>query len=456
MVCSELVPLAKSGGLADAVAGLARSLGEAGHEVLVLLPRYAHIKLHGANSETLLAAEQRLVELHDHDDAFRVILLDSPAFSEPGLYLGDVRDAARFLALAKAGLALPVALGWQPDVVHCHDWHAALLPALARTRDASPASVLTLHNIGYQGVFPYAQVAAHPELADLAEADEINFLKAGILTADLISTVSPTYATEILTAAFGMGLDAELKLRQRDVVGILNGVDYATWDPANDPYIEHHYEADDPAPKRHLKQALLTKSGLASSLKIPVIGVVSRLATQKGIDLILESLPTLLDATEAAFVVLGSGDPELAAALQSAAAMWPARMAFTDGYDEALAHHILGGADFVLVPSRYEPCGLTQLYALRYGSIPIVRKTGGLADTIQHFDPETGAGNGSVFEHADAPGLIWATTTALSWYRDAASWTRITRNAMTADHSWAARVGDYEALYQRAVSRHTT
>lgn len=452
MVSSELAPLAKTGGLADAVAGLARALSTSGHEVLVLMPRYAHLPRAGSKSKQRAGRAIRFIELKDPGSPYRICLLDTPEFSEMGLYLGDARDATRFLALAKASLELPEALGFHPDVVHCHDWHAALVPALAAVRDVPLATVLTLHNIGYQGSFLVTDLPEDPVLEALADGDTLNFLASGIRHADAITTVSPTYAAEILTDAFGMGLEDELRDRQSDLVGILNGVDYDVWSPQADPYLKHHYSADDLRPKRRLKRKLQKKVGFDKDRRGPLLGIVSRLAPQKGIDLVVAALPGLLEATDAALVVLGSGDTTLAAELREGASAAPDRIAFVEGYKEGLAHRILAGSDFILVPSRYEPCGLTQLYALHYGSIPIVRKTGGLADSIEHFDPASGRGTGSVFEHADAQGLLWGITTAVGWYRNARSWTKLRSNAMAVDFSWASRVPEYEALYARTVA----
>ena len=452
MVTSELAPLAKTGGLADAVAGLARGLSASGHEVLVLLPRYAHLPPAAATIKKRSAAGVRFLEVKGSSPSYRVVLLAASEFRDSGVYLGDSRDAQRFLALGKAALALPDALKFDPDVIHCHDWHAALVPAMVKARAESVPTVLTLHNLGYQGVFALADLPGEPLLEQLADGDSVNFLASGIRHADAITTVSPTYATEILTHEFGMGLEEELGERSSDLIGILNGVDYDVWSPEVDPYIKHGYSADDLKPKERLKRKLQKKLGFEKDRTGPLMGVVSRLTPQKGIDLLVAALPALLADTNAAFVILGSGDAALVTELGSAASAAPDRVAFVEGYNERLAHRIFAGADFILVPSRYEPCGLTQLYALRYGSIPVVRKTGGLADSIAHFDPATGTGTGCVFEHADAPGLIWAVTTAARWYDDAACFSMLRANAMAADFSWASRVPEYESLYARVIA----
>jgi starch synthase len=565
MAAAEYAPLAKTGGLADAVSGLAHALFGRGHDVRVLLPRYPGMADIEVCAE-IAAGEQgtRFLEVRTRSPGPRVYLAaqaldgtpdrgaaaDGPGVAggagdavgahsgaqpgggarggnrQPGgrarggsaqrggaardggdahapvgatIYTGDDRDAARFLHLSRAALALGPALGWRPDVLHCHDWHAALVPAFgvaarrkgggrdavgsgeeridevrgasgaAEERSASgaaedrragdvPPSVLTVHNLGYQGIFAEHVLAENggTELAALRSArtlaqHTVNFLELGIGFADSITTVSPTYAREIQRPEFGMGLDEALHARGTDVVGILNGVDYRLWSPETDPYLDAHYTRTAPAPKQLVKRALEADLGLPSSSSA-LVGCVTRLVWQKGIDVLAAALPELLAATNARFALLGSGEPELERALAELAARHPERIAFKRGYDEALAHRILAGSDFVVVPSRYEPCGLTQLYALRYGTVPIVRATGGLADSVRHFDARTGAGNGSVFEHADTGGIVWGVTTALGWYEDSEAWAKVVANAMSCDFSWARQAPEYEALYARIVA----
>jgi starch synthase len=286
---------------------------------------------------------------------------------------------------------------------------------------------------------------------DAFSGGTFNFLRAGLRTADVLTTVSRTYASEIRTPEFGMGLEDVLNDRADDLIGILNGVDYDVWSPGSDPFIETHYGATDVSPKYRIKGALAQRAGLLPDQNAPLLGGVSRLATQKGIDLVAAVLPTLVAATRANFVFLGNGDPIVAAELHRLATAHPRRIAFMEGYDEQLAHQIFAGADIALVPSRYEPCGLTQMYALRYGTIPVVRATGGLADTVQHFDPAAGTGNGSVFRDADAQGFLWGLQCALRWFDDPAAWARLMSNAMAADFSWRKQVRPYEALY-RAIA----
>jgi starch synthase len=462
MVCAELAPLAKAGGLADAVAGLSAALGRNGHDVRVLLPSYRQAPRAPRVADTIThkPSGSRYVELGLDAGPLRVYVLDAPQlFGDGRIYMGDERDFARFMALNEAAVHFSAALDWTPDIVHCHDWHAGLVPALLRARNLSGAarSILTLHNIGYQGTFA-ASLLEERHRAELApwidaSADPplINFLRTGVQTADLLSTVSPTYAREIQGSDYGMGLEDVLHARRDELVGILNGVDYAIWDPRVDPHVAVHYDRNDSGGKRDVKQALSAELGLTFGASRPLIGAVTRLVPQKGIDLLAALLPSLLETTDAAFAVLGTGDPDLERVLAETAARSPARVSVTCRYDEPLAHRILAGSDILLVPSRYEPCGLTQMYALRFGTIPVVRATGGLADTIEHFNPAQGTGNGSVFQHANVQGLAWGIGQALAWFADEAVWATLMRNAMAADFSWQRRVRQYVALYERVL-----
>jgi starch synthase len=459
MVCAEYAPLAKTGGLADAVTGLSEALVKRGHDVRVLLPKYAHVAVPAAAVERRAGAsgEFRYWEAPAGNGAPPLYLLDLGDLAATSIYTGDDRDGLRFLLLADAASALGAALDWQPDVLHCHDWHAALVPALQAVRGATPTPVvLTLHNVGYQGVFTEGLLADNG-YADVLRAIDpaasaggyVNYLRAGVRSATAITTVSPTHAQEICTAEYGMGLEDVLAARRADLTGILNGVDYSTWSPDTDPHLTEHYDAADLAPKYKLKGALCARLGLVPDPSAPLIAVVSRLVMQKGIDLVAAALPTLLGQTRASFAMLGSGEPVLTAALAAVATDNRRRVSFTNGYNEDLAHQIIAGSDLLFVPSRYEPCGLTQMYALKFGSVPVVRMTGGLADTVEHFDPVTGRGNGSVFRDADAGGLLWGTREALAWFDEPAAWTRVIANGMRADFSWQRQARPYETVYRR-------
>lgn len=467
MVCAEFAPWAKTGGLADAVAGLSDALSARGHDVRVLLPRYAHLPAPRGTRHIVegVGGPFRVTEIEPDQQAEhagrrrarpRVYVVDLGDLTGDYVYMGDARDAGRFLRLSAAAAAFGAAKAWRPDVLHCHDWHTALVPVFRRLPPLSPArSVLTLHNVGYQGVFAAAVFAEHGFAAleqvlpaDARTGSDTNFLRAGLRAADRVTTVSPTYAEEIRRPEFGMGLEDVLRERGGDLVGILNGVDYSVWSPERDPFLPYRYDAKDLAPKRLLKKRLVERLKLVVDVDAPLVGVVSRLVPQKGIDLLAAVMPALLQDTSASFAVLGNGDAAIAAELRALVDAYRTRVSFIEGYDEALAHEIFAGSDLTVVPSRYEPCGLTQMYALRYGSIPVVRATGGLADTIRHFDPSTGLGNGSVFNDADPQGVSWGVRTALRWYADPDLWSQLVRNAMAADFSWPRQIPHYEELYR--------
>jgi starch synthase len=474
MVTAELAPFAKAGGLADMVAGLGRALVHRGHDVRIVLPRY---QLPGFPAVTLplapdaLTSPVRLGGTHPPVSLLaapaqpgepRLYAVDAPGLVTPGaIYGGGDDEARRFALLAHAVLPLCDAAGFTPDVIHCHDWHAALAPLLLRgpggaaLRARGVRTLLTLHNIGYQGVFDAALaedlgLAACTALLPGADraAGQINFLRAGIVSADALSTVSPTHAAELLTPDYAHGLDADLRHRSADLSGILNGVDYGAWNPATDALLPARYSTTDLAGKATCREALAGLAGLEAS-GVPLIGCVSRLATQKGLHLLLEALPRFLDTGRLAAVLLGTGDPTLQSAFATLALRYPGRFTFLDRHDEALARLVYAGADAFTVPSLYEPCGLSQLYAMRYGAIPVVRATGGLRDTVAHFDPATGRGTGSVFNDADAGGLAWALEQALRWYHDPVAWRQVRANAMSADFSWERQAPLYEALYRR-------
>jgi starch synthase len=476
MVTAELAPLAKTGGLADMVAGLARWLASRGHDVRILLPAYRD-QLGWPAATPVGGVQAGPVRLAGTHPGFSLELLDAPAggprtylVDAPPFYAGGALyghgddDARRFALLAHAALALCPASGFQPDVFHCHDWHAGLLPLLLQGPPGQPLrqarSLLTIHNIGYQGSFPRSlagDCGLDAVASALAQAGGdpllLNFLRAGIARADALSTVSPTHAAELGTPEYGMGLDGLLRTRESVLTGILNGVDYALWDPASDPLIPARYSADDPSGKHRCREALLAEYGIELPDGAPLVGMVSRLARQKGIELVLDALPPLLRSGQASAVILGDGEPGYCEALDRLAGELPGQLRFLRAHDEQLAHRVFAASDLFLVPSLYEPCGLTQMYALRYGAIPVVRATGGLRDTITHFNPADGSGNGSVFMDADSNGLHWGIRQALDWYRDDRLRRQVMANGMQADFSWDRQGPHYEALYRDLAGR---
>lgn len=480
MVTAELAPLAKAGGLGDMVAGLAGALADGGHDVRILLPRYRGLEAskRQESTPTLVGGNQvspvrvngthppyQLETLGGAASSPTIYRLDCPAlFGDGGIYGGGDGEARRFALLAHAALRLCQTVQWSPDIIHCHDWHAALLPGLLRALGPTdpvlrPAStLLTIHNIGYQGQFPAelaldlglgVEAARQPYLTATPTGACLNFLCGGITTADALTTVSPTHASEILTPEYGKGLDTLLRQRRNRLVGILNGVDYRSWDPESDPALPAQFSVNSLQGKSACRAELRRTTGLEEQPGLPLFGMVSRLAGQKGIELVIDALPPFLEQGQLQAVVLGDGEPRYASALSALAGRHGGRLAFISGQDEVLARRVFAGADAFMVPSLYEPCGLTQMYALRYGAVPVVRDTGGLHDTISHFDPASGRGNGCVFRDADAHGLAWAIGQVLGWHRDSPLFDRLRANGMRSDYSWAHQAPLYLQLYQR-------
>jgi starch synthase len=468
-VASEMAPYAKTGGLADVMAALPAYLAQAGHDVRVVVPLYDTVD---TSKLTLEAVGGFGVPLGTHRYQARVLragtgptvyFVHCPELYARGrLYTSDDDEHRRFLALCYVALFLCQRLEFAPDIVHAHDWQAALLPMLLKTvfardpRFARTRTLLTIHNLMYQGSFPAAvgpdtNLDAYADLfhQDLMTAGRINFLLQGVLYADGVSTVSPTYAKEIQTPALGGGLDGLLRARSSTVVGILNGVDYGEWSPEHDRYIPHRYSASDLSGKEHDKQHLLSVLGLPYTRRVPVLGIVSRLVGQKGFGLLGKTMPDLLRRHGFQLVVLGSGEPALEDMFAGLQRAFPRQVCFYQGFKNDLAHLIEAGADMFVMPSVYEPCGLNQLYSLRYGTVPIVHRTGGLADTVTPWNPATGKGTGFAFEHHDEAGLRWAVQAALATYRDPAQWNRLVQNGMAADFSWQVQGKLYEVVYNR-------
>lgn len=478
-VTAELAPYAKTGGLGDAVAGLARMLGDAGADVRVFLPLYAPIPRQGIEMTPVTFIHDVPVPLAGREVRFSAYMTRLPASRVdvylihcPALYHQDAVYAAgwdehlRFGLLARAALECCQRMGWAPDIVHCHDWHAALAPLYLKTvyawdrLFAATKSVLTLHNLGFHGLFgghtvgelglaPHASLLFQPDLA----ADQLSFLKTGILHADLLTTVSETYAREILTPEHGFGLDGLLRARADHLVGIVNGVDYGEWSPESDPHLPFRYSRDDLSGKRKMKTELLARTGLEGDERTPVLGMVTRLTPQKGIDLCAEALPALLASRDLRLVVLGSGEARYEELFLRLQAAFPGKAWYYRGYNEPLAHWIEAGADLFLMPSLYEPCGLNQMYSLRYGTPPVVRKTGGLADTVELYDWERATGTGFVFEHFNGAGLSWAIDYALGTYGYPLAWRALQARGMAQDFSWTVQGRRYLELFERLAGR---
>lgn len=476
MAASEAVPYAKSGGLADVAGALPRHLAQLGHQVILFVPYYRETRLRYPRlpraAEPLdlpFPGHEVRVELlrHEPAPAVQVLLVrEDSAFDRPHLYGtpdGDYWDnAGRFSIFCRALLAGSAALRIRPDIIHVHDWQTALLPLYLRHRpdyagDLAGTPVLfTLHNLAYQGIFPpaalpYAGIPAH--LFDMHGVEfygRVNFLKAGILYADAVSTVSRRYSEEILTPEFGCGLDGVLRARAGVLHGILNGVDYEQWNPVTDPNLVARYSAASFAGKLRCKEDILRSFGLAADPSMPIIGTISRLADQKGFDILSAAMPEII-GLGCRYLLLGSGDRHYQEMFLDLARLYPDRVAVKIGYDETLAHRIEAGADFFLMPSRFEPCGLNQMYSLRYGTIPIVRATGGLDDTITNFDPAAGTGNGFKFHDATPGALVAKIREALAVWAHPADFDRLRRNAMSADYSWEASASRYVELYRQLI-----
>ena len=458
-VSPECAPMTKVGGLGDVSAALPAALRAAGIDVRVLIPGYegvlAAISTSTAASIATLGHECRLLESE------QFLVLDCPALyvrdgnpyqTQAGLDWQD--NAVRFGVLSRAAGLLGGAsspLAWRPDVVHCHDWPAGLAPLYLLDEPARAATLMTIHNLAFQGNFDaslHAPLGLPPAAWSVEGAEfygKLSFLKAGLAYADALSTVSPTYAREIQTPDFGSGLDGLLRKRREVLSGILNGIDTQIWDPARDARIAQRYDERNLDAKALNKAALQARMGLAADDDIPLIGLVGRFTHQKGIDLVAAAGDELA-AMPAQLALLGKGEGALEAALAQLAARHPGRIALHVGFSEDLAHLIEAGADVFLMPSRFEPCGLNQMYSQRYGTPPVARATGGLIDTIQ--DGVTGF----LFEREDSEALVAAVRRALAAYRDSARWRRIRRAAMARDFSWAAAARRYADLYQRLAT----
>jgi starch synthase len=477
LLASEAEPLSKTGGLADVAGALTRYLHAERHDVRLFTPGYASIDRAAWGAEPLEGLTQVPLTVGAHHYVFSVLraefpggapvyLIDCPAlYARTTLYTADADEHVRFLAFTRAALIALQRLRWTPQVIHCNDWHTSFAPLFLRTLAAEDAltrsrTLLTIHNIGYQGVFAAAQWTDLdlPEGSDLLYAPDlaqgrINALRHGILYADAINTVSPTHAREICTDQYGMGLQDSLRVRamQGALSGILNGVDYSEWDPRSDRYLPAHYDPSSLKVKTQLKSAFLERQQLSAPRDVPLAGLVSRLAEQKGIELIAGALPQLLRERPLSFVALGNGEPQYEEFFTSLAREFPGRVRFQCGYDDELAHWIEAASDLFLMPSRYEPCGLNQMYSLRYGTVPVVRRTGGLADSVEHYDRATRRGTGIVFNDFDVPALTWALNTALDLYEEPEHWRSMVLNGMQRDFSWQHQGAEYLAHYRRLI-----
>ncbi len=476
---SEVFPFAKAGGLADVAGALPKNIAGLGHEVKVFMPKYNFIDETKYNlkycwdiGEIPLSVNGVLRFIHLHqaklpDSNVEVNFIDCPHYFFRGqIYTNDEDEGERFILFSKGVIEVLQRLQWAPDVIHCNDWQTGLLPLFVKDnyrwdRMFDITSFLfTIHNIGYQGIFPSETLVA----AEISEElfypggpvemfGNINFMKAGILFSEVINTVSPTYAKEILTPEYGAGLENILKSRHKDLYGILNGVDYETWDPSNDKLIPFRYNRDYLSGKTKNKKYLLERFKINFDENVPLIGIISRLVSQKGFDIVMEILPQLMNL-EANWVILGSGEDRFEQMFNSLSHNFPGKAAVYIGYNNEISHLVEAAADIFLMPSLYEPCGLNQIYSLRYGTVPVVRKTGGLNDTVIDWDEDKFAGeeNGTGFTFKDYTGraLYSAIIRAIDTYHNKNVWKQIQRNGMEKTYSWHNAAKSYIDLYHKA------
>lgn len=473
-VSSEVAPYAKTGGLADVSAALPGALSDLGHEVIIVTPLYR------ATREAKSGLKEKIGSLAVNGGcgAEGARVFTDPAasipiyciehngyFDRPGIYGENGRDywdnAGRFAFFCRAALEVCRQLKFIPDVIHCNDWHTALIPAYLRHhllfREAflRTATVLTVHNLAYQGRFGAEHFCATGLPRSLFDINgfeyygAVNYLKGGILAADKLTTVSPSYAAEILEPEHGWGLDSVLRLRRDDLCGILNGIDTKVWDPTTDPYIPKNYSWENPEGKKWCKHALLRELGMHDDADKPVVSFVSRLVEQKGLDLLAAAIPGLREMN-IRLIVHGEGDEQYHVILTRLGRDYPELLRIRIPYDDRFSHRLQAGSDMVLMPSRFEPCGLTPIYGLRYGSIPVVRGTGGLKDSVKSYTPPAGDGNGFRFHEYDAGALLEKVREAASLFRKEEQWRRVMRNAMSGEFSWRSSAVRYVRVYEAA------
>ena len=473
MIASEAQPFSKTGGLADVATALPKALGRLGHHVTLVTPRYRGMPDGPVVAELTLEVASRRFDVRLLEAPFegaRVLMLDCPElYDRQGIYYdahGDFGDnPVRYAALSAA--AIDWASREDPfDIVHAHDWQGGLAPIYARTLGTSgtvrtPGTVFTIHNLAYQGVFDKAWVPRlglpwHDfTMGGFEFFDRLSFMKAGLTRADAITTVSPTYAEEIQRTEYGHGLDGVIRARREDLVGILNGIDHDEWNPAADPWLPAPFDVDRLEGKAASKRALLEMFGFTVTddlLRRPIVGMVSRMVDQKGLDLIAAVASELI-SLDATFVIVGTGEPRYQDMWKGLSRWRPDRVGVFVGFDERRAHLVEGGADIFLMPSRFEPCGLNQMYSLRYGTVPVVRAVGGLVDTVKPHNPKNGQGTGFLFSDYHPAAMLTALRGALAAYPNKKIWSRLQKNGMKADFSWGRSAAEYVKMYRTVCRR---
>ncbi len=485
IVSPEVFPFAKTGGLADVAGALPKETKKLGHEVKVFLPFYKTVDEKKLDPKDLnlqipeipVASKKlrfKVKSLYQKDSKVEYLFLDyKPFFYRENLYLDpetgqDYQDNdQRFILFSKGVIETLKSLGWSPDIIHCNDWQSALIPAYLKTTHAGDpffkgtATVFSIHNIAYQGVFPkesFKKIGVADNLFYPTSPFEfwgkVNFMKASIVYADVINTVSERYKDEIQKSSeFGYGLEGVLSSRSNHLFGILNGIDYSEWSPENDKYIPYKYSSNDLSGKKKNKNELMTKSGFSKSEKdVPLIGIISRLADQKGFDL-LEKIGDEVLSLDLRIILLGTGDQKYHDYFSNLEKKYPEKIKVNLTFNNPLAHLIEAGSDMFLMPSKYEPCGLNQLYSLKYGTVPIVRETGGLADTIEDFNPKTFKGTGFVFKNYDPDELLDVIKRALRVYQRKKIWKKLMLSGMSEDFSWEQSARKYVELYKIALEK---
>ena len=478
-VSSEVTPFAKTGGLADVSGALGKYLSNAGHDVRIIMPLYSAMDTSKYEVQPVEFAQNIKIWFGDIEvlySMYKIILPNSRAevylihsphyYNRWSLYTNDQDEYLRFAILNRVAIEFCQLMDWAPDIFHCNDWQTGLIPVYLKTvynwdkLFRKTKTVMTIHNIGYQGHFS-ADIINKLGLEryyNWLDANElyqgkINYLRTGVLHADKITTVSDTYAKEILTDFYGEGLQNTLMARKSDLTGILNGVDYDEWNPETDKYIPYNYSTKDLAGKTKNKKKLLSQLGLTYNAKAPVIGLITRLADQKGIELFKGTMDKILTEFDIRFIVLGSGEHSYEQYLYYLQQSFGDKVVFYLGYNFELSHLIEAGSDMFVMPSKYEPCGLNQIYSLKYGTVPIVRKTGGLADTVEFYNWETQEGTGFVFDYYNPESLYWALQHAIQTYADKTAWKKLMIRGMIKDFSWDKQIPKYLKLYEN-LSKH--
>lgn len=482
-VAAELNPIAKVGGLADVIGALPKALAKLGVDVRLTIPKYGIVDENKYPLEKVV--ENINIDFNHQEEKFSVFqtplpetdipvyLIDNLKYlGENGVYFekdasssGSSKESQRFTFFVKASLEFYDRINWWPGIIHFHDWHVGILAVLLKLKGRNNErykkirTLLTIHNMAYQGKYSPENVFNNLGLREndyptlklrTGENQDINYLQQAVLSANLINTVSPTYAQEILTPEFGEGLEDALRSRKSDLSGIVNGIDMERFNPENDKDIIAHYSSKNLEGKKKCKEDLQKVCHFKIGEKIPLIGIVSRLANQKGVDLILEILDQLMKEN-AQFVLLGTGSPEIENQVREAAKKYKDKMYIKIGFDARFAQQIYAGSDMFLMPSRFEPCGLGQMISMRYGTIPIVRATGGLKDTVKNYNPQTEEGDGFVFQNYQAKELLEAAKRALAIYQDEKKWYKVVRRVMQKDFSWNRSAKEYLKLYQRLI-----